>query len=148
LHDIGKLEVPRNILMKPGRLTAEEFEIVKKHVNVAGELLEDAQTEVLQAAYNIAREHHERYDGKGYLRLSPEETQYYSRLFAVVDVWDALVSERCYKPAWSVEEACRQIMEESGTHFDPEAVEVFTKAYPEILVVKERFDDDQWRHNN
>lgn len=139
LHDIGKMEIPKDILMKSGQLTDEEFEIMKQHVEIAGELLEGADTEVLQAAHDIAREHHERYDGKGYLKLKPEETRYISRLFTIVDVWDALVTRRCYKEAWSGEKAAKLIQEESGTHFDPKAVEVFIQAYPELLAAMEQF---------
>jgi response regulator RpfG family c-di-GMP phosphodiesterase len=124
LHDIGKMGVPDNILLKPGSLTPEEWEIMRKHPQFAYELL--IPISYLHQALDIPYCHHEKWDGSGYPRkLKGDEIPLAARLFAVVDVWDALTSERPYRPAWSQEKAIEYIKAQSGTHFDPQVVEVF-----------------------
>jgi PAS domain S-box-containing protein/putative nucleotidyltransferase with HDIG domain len=126
LHDIGKMGIPDNILLKPGSLDAEERAIMEKHPVYAFEFL--SSTEFLQQALNIPYCHHERWDGTGYpRRLIGEQIPLAARIFAVVDVWDALCSDRPYRKAWTKEKSRRHILERSGTHFDPAVVEAFMK---------------------
>ncbi len=126
LHDIGKLGIPDNILLKAGQLTDEEWAIMRKHPQYAHELL--AKISYLQPALDIPFCHHEKWDGSGYPRgLKGDEIPLAARLFAVVDVWDALTSDRPYRSAWSKEKAIDYIQEQSGKHFDPQVVEVLLK---------------------
>ena len=124
LHDIGKMGVPDGILLKPGALTDDEWLIMKKHPAFAYEML--FPIHYLKPALDIPYCHHEKWDGSGYPRgLSGDDIPFSARLFAVVDVWDALTSDRPYRKAWSEEKALLQIQAESGTHFDPHIVQVF-----------------------
>ncbi|WP_051275746.1 HD domain-containing phosphohydrolase [Desulfovirgula thermocuniculi] len=124
LHDIGKLGVPDSILQKPGPLTAEEWEVMRRHPVYAYEML--SSIEHLRPALDIPYCHHEKYDGTGYPRgLKGEEIPLAARIFAVVDVFDALCSERPYRPAWPREKALEYIRREAGRHFDPRVVEAF-----------------------
>ena len=124
LHDMGKIGVPDAILHKPAALTDEEWTIMRKHPQLVYDLL--YSVEYLRPALNIPYCHHEKWDGTGYPRgLKGEQIPLSARLFAVVDVWDALTSDRPYRPAWSQEEALIFIREQSGSHFDPQAVDLF-----------------------
>lgn len=126
LHDLGKIGVPDSILHKPSELTAEEWVIMRRHPQLAYDML--YPIEYLRPALDIPYNHHEKWDGTGYPRGSRgEEIPLAARLFAVIDVWDALTSKRPYRPAWSEEEALTYIREQSGRHFDPQAVELFFK---------------------
>lgn len=126
LHDIGKLAIPDSILLKPGRLTEEEFEVVKGHAKVGAQILSGSQSTVLQLAEQIAATHHEKWNGTGYpAGLAGEDIPIGGRLVAVADVFDALTHDRPYKSAWPVERAIVQIRDDSGTHFDPGVVEAF-----------------------
>jgi putative nucleotidyltransferase with HDIG domain len=123
LHDIGKMGVPNAVLLKPGKLTEEEWEIMKKHTTYAFELL--SPITYLRRALDIPYRHHEKWDGSGYPRgLKGEQLPLVARLFAVVDVWDALSSDRPYRHAWSRENIEAYIREQSGKHFDPKAVDI------------------------
>ncbi len=124
LHDIGKLGVPDNILLKPGKLTDEEWILMKKHPTFAFEMLSPIQ--YLNRAMNIPYCHHEKWDGTGYPRgLSGEQIPLEARIFAVVDVWDAITSDRPYRKAWTDETSMEHIRSLAGTHFDPRIVERF-----------------------
>jgi putative nucleotidyltransferase with HDIG domain len=124
LHDIGKMAIPDAILLKRGSLTEEEWKIVKMHPQHARELLESIP--YLKLALDIPYCHHERWDGSGYPEgLSKDKIPLFARIFAVVDVWDALVSDRPYRPAWSEEKARAYIREQAGILFDPQVVKVF-----------------------
>jgi hypothetical protein len=126
LHDIGKLAIPDNILLKPGKLSPEEFEIIKTHTIRGAHLLSGSSSAVLQRASAIALTHHERWDGTGYPQcLAGERIPLAGRIVAVADVFDALTHERPYKSAWTRERAIAEIRSGSGTQFDPAVVEAF-----------------------
>ncbi len=126
LHDIGKLGVPDAILLKPGRLTAEEFAVMKRHPQYAYDML--SPVAYLLPALDIPYCHHEKWDGSGYPRgLAGEDIPLAARLFAAVDVWDALRSDRPYRPAWPLAEVAAYVGAESGKHFDPAVVELFLR---------------------
>jgi HD-GYP domain-containing protein (c-di-GMP phosphodiesterase class II) len=126
LHDIGKMGVPDEILMKPGPLTEDEWRIMRKHAEYAYDLL--CPIEYLQPALDIPHYHHERWDGTGYPSgLRGEQIPLEARIFSVVDVWDALTSDRPYRKAWKPQEARDYIQAQSGTQFDPPVVEAFMK---------------------
>jgi putative nucleotidyltransferase with HDIG domain len=126
LHDIGKMGIPDGILLKPGPLTDEEWLVMKKHPVIAYEMLLPIQ--YLRSALDIPYHHHEKWDGTGYpLGLKGEQIPLTARIFAVVDVWDALRSDRPYRPAWPVEKVIEHIRTSAGTHFDPQVVKVFLK---------------------
>jgi cyclic di-GMP phosphodiesterase len=124
LHDMGKIGVPDSILYKPAALTDEEWAIMRKHPQFVYDML--SSVEYLRPALNIPYCHHEKWDGTGYpRRLKGEQIPLAARLFAVADVWDALTSDRPYRPAWSQEDALTFIREQSGSHFDPQVVDLF-----------------------
>jgi putative two-component system response regulator len=126
LHDMGKIGIPDSILQKPDTLSEEEWVIMRKHPQLAYDML--YPIEYLHPALDIPYSHHEKWDGSGYPRgLKSEEIPMSARLFAVADVWDALTSDRPYRAAWSEEEALQYIREQSGKHFDPNVVELFFK---------------------
>ncbi|GGL97294.1 tetratricopeptide repeat protein [Deinococcus aerophilus] len=126
LHDIGKIGVPDVILLKTGKLTAEEFTIMKHHTTIGARVLEGGQSDLTRMAEEIALTHHERWDGSGYPQgLQGDRIPLTGRIVAIVDVWDALTTERSYKAAWSREEAWREMAAQSGRHFDPYLIEVF-----------------------
>ena len=132
LHDIGKMGVPDSILLKPGPLTPEEWEVMRRHPDIAHEML--LPVTFLRPALDIPHYHHEKWDGTGYpLGLKGEEIPVAARLFAVIDVWDALTSDRPYRAAWSRERALAHLHDLSGTHFDPRAVHAFLRAIHEPL---------------
>jgi putative two-component system response regulator len=130
MHDIGKIGIPDAILHKPEPLADEEWSMMRKHPQFAYDML--ASIEYLRPALVIPYNHHEKWDGTGYPRgLTGEEIPMSARLFAVADVWDALTSDRPYRPAWSQEQALAYIREQSGKHFDPKVVELFFKVIQE-----------------
>ncbi len=146
LHDVGKIKVPDHILNKPGKLTEEEFEIMKTHTTAGKEIMEQAIEKVhgesyLTEARNLAAYHHEKWNGKGYPEgLKGEEIPLSARIMAVADVFDALVSKRVYKPAMPFEDAMNIILDGAGEHFDPKVAEVFAEATDEVKAVAEYFD--------
>lgn len=126
LHDVGKIGVPDRVLLKPDKLTAEEFEIVKSHTNIGAEILGKSRFSILQVAREIAVSHHERWDGTGYPQgLKGEQIPLSGRIVAVADVFDALTHERPYKKAWPLDKAVAEIKAQSGRQFDPHLVAVF-----------------------
>ncbi|HOX16816.1 MAG TPA: HD domain-containing protein [Spirochaetales bacterium] len=141
LHDIGKVGVPREILVKPGRYTPEEFEIMKSHVLVAERMLKGADID--EMVRNIALFHHERWDGSGYMRgLAGERIPLEARIVAIADVFDALITERPYKPALPVGDAVDFISNSSGSQFDPELVNLFLAHVDEAIALKARIDGE------
>jgi putative two-component system response regulator len=128
LHDVGKIGIPDRILLKPGKLDPDEWEIMKTHAEIGASILAGSATPLLQAAEEIALTHHERWDGSGYPRgLAREDIPLAGRICAICDVFDALRSERPYKRAWPRREALVEIRNQSGSHFDPRLVEVFLR---------------------
>jgi putative two-component system response regulator len=135
LHDIGKLAVPEAILLKPGRLTPEEFEQVKTHTTTGGAILAGSSSEVLRTAEEIALTHHEWWDGRGYpLGLVHAQLPVSGRIVALADVFDALTHDRPYKHAWPVDQAVDEIMSLKASQFDPDVVEAFIELCPDDLV--------------
>lgn len=144
MHDIGKLGIPDNILLKPGKLEPEEWEIMQTHAQIGADILSGDDSELLIMAEEIALTHHEKWNGKGYPKgLKGEEIPLSSRLCALSDVFDALTSGRPYKKAWSVEKAVDLIKEESGRHFDPALVEHFITLLPEMVALKEKYAEPE-----
>jgi putative nucleotidyltransferase with HDIG domain len=124
LHDIGKIGVPPSILDKPGKLTEEEFAVMRRHPSKGAEILESIPS--LQKVIPIVSQHHERFDGKGYPNgLAGESISLLARIFAVADVVDALLSDRPYRPAWSREKVLAHTRENAGQQFDPKVVDAF-----------------------
>lgn len=138
MHDVGKIATPSEILRKPGPLTPEEREEVKRHTTVGHEILANSESELLDLAATIALTHHERYDGGGYPRgLAGEEIPLEGRIAAVADVLDALLSDRHYRPALSVEEAVEVIREGRSSQFDPQIVDILLEHLDEVLSVRD-----------
>lgn len=136
LHDIGKVGIPDQILLAPRSLTAEEFALMKTHTDLGYQILVGKQS--LEMAAEIARYHHERYDGTGYpLGLAGGAIPIAARITAVADVYDALTSDRPYKPAWSHGDAVELIREERGRQFDPNVVDAFETVAEEFVAMKE-----------
>lgn len=147
LHDIGKIQIPDAILNKPARLTDEEFEIMKKHTVFGAAVLQQAldtlpYSDYLREAKNLTAHHHEKWDGTGYPDgLAGEDIPLSARVMAVADVFDALVSKRCYKEPYSFEDAMEIIRKDAGTHFDPKVAEAFLAAADEVRATSERYMD-------
>jgi putative two-component system response regulator len=142
LHDIGKVGIPDHILLKPGRLTVEEFEVMKTHTTIGGDTLRAAvdkfpKAEYLNMASEIATSHHEHYDGKGYpCGLKGETIPMSARVVAIADVYDALTMKRVYKSAMPHEQAREIILKDKGSHFDPVLVDAFVAKEQEILAIQ------------
>lgn len=136
MHDIGKISIPEEILHKPGKLTDEEMTIMRTHAEKGFELLKNSKRRLTTAASVIALEHHEKWDGTGYPKgLKGDEIHIYGRIIALADVFDALTHKRQYKDAWTVDDAVKYIQKNSGTHFDPSLVQIFTDNLPEFLAI-------------
>jgi putative two-component system response regulator len=137
LHDVGKIATPDAILLKPGQLTAEERSVMEEHAQTGYEMLRDSASELLQLAAEIARTHHEKVDGTGYPRgLKGEAIPLVGRIAAVADVFDALTSDRIYRPAMSIEKALGIMREGRGTHFDARVFDVFERCLDELLSIR------------
>jgi putative two-component system response regulator len=150
LHDIGKVGIPDSVLLKPGKLTPEEFEVMKTHTTLgrdailAAEKLIDAPSSFLRLAREIATYHQEKWDGSGYPEgLAGEAIPFSARLMAIADVYDALISQRVYKPPLPREKAVAIIREGSGRHFDPDMVNAFLEVEAEFAAIAERFADSE-----
>ncbi|RCU50943.1 two-component system response regulator [Corallincola luteus] len=142
MHDIGKIGIPDRVLQKPGKLDAEEWEVMQSHAVIGGEILGDDESELLKLAKLVALTHHEKWNGKGYPNgLAGEDIPLEGRIVAIADVFDALTSERPYKKGWSVEDAIALLEKEAGEHFDPRLVKLFVAELPKVLEVKASFSD-------
>ncbi len=139
MHDLGKIGIPDNILLKPGKLTADEWKIMKTHTTIGAKMLSGIKSSLLNMAETIALTHHEKWDGSGYpMGIKKTEIPLEGRITCICDVFDALTSERPYKRAWRVEDAIDEINNGSGSHFDPELVEHFNTLISKLKVVKEK----------
>ncbi|MFD0678102.1 MULTISPECIES: HD domain-containing phosphohydrolase [unclassified Paenibacillus] len=142
MHDIGKVAIPDAVLKKPGKLTEEEFDIMKSHTDIGYGLLKNSNRHILKTAAIVAHQHHEKWNGRGYPSgLSGENIHIYGRITAIADVFDALGSERVYKSAWELDRILNLFKEESGEHFDPKVVDAFMEQLPKILKVREQYSD-------
>ncbi len=143
MHDIGKVGTPDHILLKPGRLTAEELIVMRQHSRIGHDILLGSSSPMIQMAAEIALTHHEKFDGSGYPDGTVGEAIPISgRIVAVADVFDALTSPRPYKEAWPLERAFDFIKSGRGSHFDPACVDAFFAVIPEVLIIRERFQDE------
>jgi len=143
MHDIGKVGIPDHILLKPGKLTAEEWTIMQTHASIGANILQArANSPLMETASCVARTHHEKWDGSGYPRgLAGADIPIMGRIVAVADVFDALTSERPYKKAWTVEAAVAEIERLRGSHFEPRLVDIFRECLADILEIRERYLD-------
>jgi response regulator RpfG family c-di-GMP phosphodiesterase len=142
MHDLGKIAIPDAILSKPGKLTAEEWQLMKSHALLGYKLLKGSNRPLLRAAATIAHEHHEKWDGRGYPRgLAGHDIHLYGRIAALADVFDALGNKRCYKTAWSREEIIGYFEEQRGKHFDPVLVDLFLENADEFFAIREAYAD-------
>ena len=149
LHDIGKVGVSNLILKKPGKLTDEEFTIMKDHTIKGASILEYDSADFAKIAHDIALHHHQKWNGCGYsgssdsTRLKGEEIPLAARITAIADVFDALVSKRCYKKAWPFNKAMELLQREAGEHFDPELVELLLGMSNILPLIYEKFPDSR-----
>jgi len=142
MHDVGKLGIPDAILLKPGKLDPNEWEIMKRHTVIGAEILGGSQSGFIKVGEVIALTHHEKWDGTGYPNgLAGNRIPIEGRITAVADVFDALTSKRPYKEAFSVEKALGIVKEGRGTYFDPDVAEAFFAVQDEILAIKESYGD-------
>ncbi|OEU66678.1 MAG: two-component system response regulator [Desulfovibrio sp. S3730MH75] len=142
MHDVGKIGIPDTVLNKPGKLTTEEFDIIKTHTTIGYEILKHSERPIIKAAAIVAHEHHERWDGKGYPRgLSGEDINIYGRITGICDVFDALGSDRVYKKAWSIEKIRGYFEEQKGKQFDPFLTNLFFENIEEILELRKIYPD-------
>lgn len=140
LHDIGKIGISDTILLKPGKLTPEEFNIMKKHTEIGAEILKGSVSKYLMKGSEIAMTHHEKYDGSGYPQnLQGENIPLFGRIVALSDVFDALTSKRPYKDPWSIDAALEYIDQNKGKHFDPELAKIFLDSKDKITKIKQSY---------
>ena len=142
-HDLGKIGIPDNILLKPGKLDDDEFSIMKNHAKIGYEILKGSKSKYLKAGGVIAYNHHEKYDGTGYPNgLKGENIPIFGRITAIADVFDALTSSRPYKKAWSLEEAFDFLIREKEVHFDPKLVDLFLENKNKVIDIHNKFKED------
>ncbi len=142
LHDVGKIGIPDSILLKPAKLTPEEFEVMKTHTTIGAKLLSGSNSEIMKAAELIAWTHHEKWDGTGYPRqLKGDQIPLMGQISSVCDVFDALTSSRPYKKAWTIDRAIEEMTSQKGKHFHADLVEKFKEILPEIRKIKKEHSD-------
>lgn len=142
MHDIGKVAIPDTILKKPGKLTDEEFDVMKGHTTIGHNLLKGSHRKILKAAAIVAGDHHEKWNGRGYPNgTKGEDIHIYGRITAIADVFDALGSDRCYKQAWDLDRIINLFKDERGQHFDPKLIDVFIENLAEILKIRDSYSD-------
>lgn len=140
MHDIGKVGIPDKILLKPGKLTPDEWEVMKTHARIGYEVLKDSDSPVLKMAAEIAHAHHEKFNGEGYpRRIKGDAIPVEGRIVAVADVFDALINKRHYKPAWDLTDAFDLLRRESGRHFDPDCVSVLVKQMEGVMEIQQAY---------
>ena len=145
MHDVGKIGIRDSVMLKPGKLDADEWEHMKTHAEIGSDIIGEHSSEVMSIAREIAITHHEKWDGSGYPNgLKGEQIPIAGRIAAVCDVFDALTSARPYKKAWSVEDARAYLNDGAGGHFDPELVAHFNDILDDVLAIRDEFaDEDQ-----
>ena len=148
IHDVGNLYIPKEILLKPDKLTEEEFDIVKNHIEYGFEILENGHSELMDLAKVIALEHHERWDGLGYLHKRGEEINKFARCVALADVFDTLMNRRPYKEKYTEQAAYLEIVTDKGKHFDPRLVDVFACHYKDFLEISRKYPNPEDKSNN
>jgi len=142
MHDIGKVAIPDSVLKKPGKLTDEEYDIMKTHTTIGYNLLKNSRRTLLKTAAIVASQHHEKWNGRGYPDgLAGEDIHIYGRITAIADVFDALASDRVYKKAWELDRILNLFKEERGQHFDPNVVDAFFDQLPAILKIRDEYQD-------
>jgi response regulator RpfG family c-di-GMP phosphodiesterase len=146
LHDIGKVGIPDEIMLKNGKLTEEEFRIMTKHTVLGADIYKEIDTSLDEMVRTVALYHHEKWNGTGYRGeegppLSGEAIPWPARVTAIADVFDALTSKRAYKDAWSFEESVKTIQKDAGTHFDPEMVKAFVEILDTIRAIQEKYSE-------
>lgn len=140
MHDIGKIGIADHILLKPGKLTADEYREMQRHPLIGAEIIGDCDSSLLQMAKTVALYHHEKWDGSGYPHgLKGEDIPLEARIVALCDVFDALTSTRPYKSAWSVEDTLAHLQAQKGRHFDPKLVDLLEQELPKILDIRARW---------
>ena len=143
MHDVGKIGIPDSILLKPGKLDAQEWDVMRQHPQMGADIIGQHKDALLEAAYSVALTHHEKWDGSGYPHgLRGEEIPLFGRIVAIADVFDALTTARPYKTAWSVEDALAHIQASAGQHFDPALIAPFKAALPQILAIQARYAEE------
>lgn len=143
MHDIGKIGIPDYVLLKPGKLNTQEWEIMQQHVKMGAEIIGDHPDDLLTMARTVALSHHEKWDGSGYpLGLKGEDIPTVGQIVAIADVFDALTSSRPYKQPWPMDEAIQTILDGAGHHFDPELVAAFKLALPDMMLVHDMYQED------
>ncbi|MEO5343393.1 MAG: response regulator [Gammaproteobacteria bacterium SHHR-1] len=149
MHDVGKIGIPDQILLKPGKLNADEWAIMQTHTTIGAEILATGDSDLMQAAREIALHHHERWDGQGYPHgLKREQIPLLARITAIADVYDALTSDRPYKKAWPVEQAVRVIHEGSGSQFDPQLTRHLDDLLPIFSTIRSVHPDPPVDYDN
>ncbi|WP_166241633.1 DUF3369 domain-containing protein [Paenibacillus turpanensis] len=144
MHDVGKVGIPDHILNKPGKLTSEEFDVIRTHTTIGYSMLQHSDQKIIHAAALIALQHHEKADGSGYPNgLKLDEIHIFARITALADVFDALASERVYKKAWPMEEIIAYIREQRGKQFDPRLVDLFLEHVEQFLYIRDKYDDSK-----
>ncbi len=142
MHDVGKIGIPDAILLKPGKLEADEWETMKTHTEIGSDIIGDHDSDLIRMARTITIVHHEKWDGSGYPNgLKGEDIPIEGRITAICDVFDALTSQRPYKKAWNVDDAIAFINEQAGKHFDPQLLRLFNEVLPDILKIREQYAD-------
>lgn len=142
MHDVGKIGIPDAILLKPGRLTPDEFDHMKQHAAIGAQILANSSSPLLQLAHKLAIEHHEKWDGSGYPNgLKGEQISVEGRIVAIADVFDALTTKRPYKEAWGVEEALEHMQAQAGKHFDPHLINLFVNKLDAIIAIKNAYQE-------
>ncbi|MEK6195001.1 MAG: HD domain-containing protein, partial [Deltaproteobacteria bacterium] len=144
MHDVGKVGIPDDVLMKPGKLDLSEVEIIQRHTQIGYEILKNSKREIMEAAKIAASQHHERWDGKGYPKgRKGEETHIFGRITALTDVFDALLHKRVYKEAWDLQKVLNYILDERAKHFDPRLVDIFMESIDEIIAINQKFPNEK-----
>jgi len=144
MHDVGKIGIPDSILLKPGKLSSEEWQVMQQHPKIGARIIGDNDSRLIALARETALYHHEKWDGTGYPhKIAGEQIPISARIAAISDVFDALTSERPYKKAWTVEKAIGVLKEEAGKHFEPVMVDLFVENLPGIIEIKQRYLDQE-----